>query len=91
MVKLEICPLGTPFVGVYIPSKCGWGGDGEQRTLRAVARHADWWNCYSQPPDVARRKLDVLNQHCEAEGRDFASIRKTWSGSVIIDRDHQPH
>ncbi len=65
------------------------GSDGEQRTLRAVARHADWWNCYSQPPDVARRKLDVLNQHCEAEGRDFASIRKTWSGPVIIDRDHQ--
>jgi alkanesulfonate monooxygenase SsuD/methylene tetrahydromethanopterin reductase-like flavin-dependent oxidoreductase (luciferase family) len=65
------------------------GGDGEQRTLRAVARHADWWNCYSQPPVVARRKLDVLQQHCEAEGRDFASIRKTWSGPVIIDRNHQ--
>jgi alkanesulfonate monooxygenase SsuD/methylene tetrahydromethanopterin reductase-like flavin-dependent oxidoreductase (luciferase family) len=65
------------------------GGDGEQRTLRAVARHADWWNCYSQPPDVARHKLNVLNQHCEAEGRNFASIRKTWSGPVIIDRDHQ--
>lgn len=65
------------------------GGDGEQLTLRAVARHADWWNCYSRTPEVARRKLDVLRQHCEAEGRDFAGLRKTWSGPVIIDRDHQ--
>ncbi len=65
------------------------GGDGEQRTLRAVARHADWWNCYSRTAEVARRKLEVLQQHCAAEGRDFGSIRKTWSGPVIIDRDHQ--
>ncbi len=65
------------------------GIDVRHRTLRAVARHADWWNCYSQTPDVARRKLDVLKQHCEAEGRDFAGIRKTWSGPVIIDRDHR--
>lgn len=65
------------------------GGDGEQLTLRAVARHADWWNCYSRTPEVVRRKLAALKQHCAAEGRDFASIRKTWSGPVIIDRDHQ--
>ena len=65
------------------------GVDGEQLTLRAVARHADWWNCFSRTPEVARHKLEVLKQHCETEGRDFASIRKTWSGPVIIDRDHQ--
>jgi alkanesulfonate monooxygenase SsuD/methylene tetrahydromethanopterin reductase-like flavin-dependent oxidoreductase (luciferase family) len=65
------------------------GGDGEQLTLRAVARHADWWNCYSRTPEVARRKLAVLAEHCAAEGRDVARIRKTWSGPVVIDRDHQ--
>ena len=65
------------------------GGDGEQLTLRAVARHADWWNCYSRTPAMARRKLEVLQAHCAAEGRDWGSIRKTWSGPVIIDRDHQ--
>ena len=65
------------------------GGDGEQLTLRAVARHADWWNCFSRTPEVARRKIDALKRHCEAEGRDYASIRKTWSGPVILDRDQQ--
>jgi alkanesulfonate monooxygenase SsuD/methylene tetrahydromethanopterin reductase-like flavin-dependent oxidoreductase (luciferase family) len=65
------------------------GGDGEQLTLRAVARHADWWNCYSQAPEVARRKIEALKQHCAQEGRDFNSIRKSWSGPVIIDQDHQ--
>ncbi|MBA3947563.1 MAG: LLM class flavin-dependent oxidoreductase [Herpetosiphonaceae bacterium] len=64
------------------------GGDGEQRTLRAVARHADWWNIYNRQADVARHKLEVLAEHCKAEGRDFASIRKSWAGPVIIDRDH---
>ncbi len=65
------------------------GGDGEQLTLRAVARHADWWNCFSRTPEIARRKLEALKQHCEAEGRDFTTVRKTWSGPVIIDRDHR--
>ena len=65
------------------------GGGGEQLTLRAVARHVDWWNCYSLSPATARRKLDVLKEHCAAEGRDFANSRKTWSGPVIIERDHQ--
>jgi alkanesulfonate monooxygenase SsuD/methylene tetrahydromethanopterin reductase-like flavin-dependent oxidoreductase (luciferase family) len=65
------------------------GGDGEQLTLRAVARHADWWNCYSRTPEVARRKIEALAAHCRAEGRDIADIRKTWSGIVIVDRDHQ--
>ncbi len=65
------------------------GGDGEQLMLRAVARHPDWWNCYSRTPDVARHKLDVLAAHCATEGRDVASSRKTWSGTVMIDRDHQ--
>jgi alkanesulfonate monooxygenase SsuD/methylene tetrahydromethanopterin reductase-like flavin-dependent oxidoreductase (luciferase family) len=65
------------------------GGDGEQLTLRVVARHADWWNCYSLSPATARRKLEVLKKHCAMEGREFEGIRKTWSGPVIIERDHQ--
>lgn len=65
------------------------GGSGEQLTLRAVARHADWWNIYSRSAEFTRHKLAVLREHCDREGRDVASIRKTWAGPVFIDRDHE--
>jgi F420-dependent oxidoreductase-like protein len=51
------------------------GGGGEKKTLRLVARYADACNLFPGP-DLAR-KLDVLRAHCEAEGRDYDSIRKT--------------
>jgi F420-dependent oxidoreductase-like protein len=53
------------------------GGIGERRTLRMVARFADISNFFSLPLDELRRKLDVLEQHCAAEGRDSSTIIKT--------------
>jgi F420-dependent oxidoreductase-like protein len=50
-------------------------GSGEQKTLRLVARYAD--ACNIQPGPEIPSKLDVLRQHCEAEGRDYGSIEKT--------------
>jgi F420-dependent oxidoreductase-like protein len=50
------------------------GGGGELRTLRIAARWADQWNLASGPPDVFRRKLDILHEHCRAVGRDPSSI-----------------
>ena len=38
--------------------------------------------------DQARHKLDVLRQHCEAEGRDYDSIRKTFTARFFIDRSN---
>ncbi|MCU0268995.1 MAG: LLM class F420-dependent oxidoreductase [Acidimicrobiales bacterium] len=51
------------------------GGNGEKRTLRAVARYADHWNFIGGPPEDLRRKLDVLGAHCAAVGRDRSEIR----------------
>lgn len=51
------------------------GGSGEKKTLRLVARYADACNLFDGP-DVAR-KLDVLREHCEREGRDYDEIEKT--------------
>jgi alkanesulfonate monooxygenase SsuD/methylene tetrahydromethanopterin reductase-like flavin-dependent oxidoreductase (luciferase family) len=65
------------------------GGGGEKRTLRVVARHADWWNDVSRPAQVLKRKLETLRAYCEEEGRDFASIRKTLSIGTFIDRSHK--
>jgi F420-dependent oxidoreductase-like protein len=53
------------------------GGAGERRTLRLVARYADEWNCFMLPPEKYAAKVRVLEQHCEAEGRDPATIRRS--------------
>jgi len=63
------------------------GGGGEKRTLRAVARYADIWNGFGSPDEV-RHKIDVLEQHCTAEGRDPATITKTKLGTLFIGRDY---
>lgn len=63
------------------------GGGGERRTLRVVARHADWWNAdYYSPADYAR-KLAVLADHCRAVGRDPAAIVPTCYMGISISHD----
>jgi len=59
------------------------GGGGEQRTLKLVAQYADMSNIFGDPTTV-RHKLDVLERHCEAIGRDPNTIVKTRLGSLII-------
>lgn len=59
------------------------GGGGEQKTLRVVARYADWWNYPGGTSENYAHKLDVLRQHCEAVGRNYDDIVKTWSPEVI--------
>jgi F420-dependent oxidoreductase-like protein len=51
------------------------GGGGERKTLRFVARYAQACNLFPGP-DLAR-KLDVLREHCDAEGRIYDEIRKS--------------
>ncbi|MEU9844205.1 LLM class F420-dependent oxidoreductase [Actinomadura sp. NPDC048032] len=51
------------------------GGGGEKKTLRFVAKYADACNLFDG--DELPRKLEVLKEHCEREGRDYAEIEKT--------------
>jgi len=51
------------------------GGSGEKKTLRLVAKYGDACNLFPSPE--LGRKLDVLREHCEREGRDYAEITKT--------------
>jgi len=59
------------------------GGGGEQRTLKLVAQYADMSNIFGDQTMV-RHKLDVLERHCDAAGRDPNTIIKTRLGSLII-------
>jgi F420-dependent oxidoreductase-like protein len=53
------------------------GGSGERKTLRLVARYADACNLFASNTDEVARKLDVLRGHCDAEGRDPATVERT--------------
>lgn len=63
------------------------GGAGEQRTLRVVARHADWWNADYYSPAEYARKLGVLHEHCREIGRDVTTIVPTYYATVSLTRD----
>ena len=60
-------------------------GEGEQQTLRLVARYAD--ACNLRPSPEIPRKLDVLRAHCTAEGRDYDAIEKTCAFRFDIGED----
>ena len=60
-------------------------GSGEQKTLRLVARYAD--ACNLQPGPQIPKKLEVLRQHCEAEGRDYNAIEKTCMFAFDVGED----
>jgi F420-dependent oxidoreductase-like protein len=56
------------------------GGSGERKTLRFVAKYADECNLFGGDIKEAKHKLEVLARHCENEGRDPATVRKTLQG-----------
>ncbi|GAA1915440.1 LLM class F420-dependent oxidoreductase [Streptantibioticus ferralitis] len=62
-------PLTSPRPPILV------GGSGERKTLRLVAKYADACNLFDTPEIT--RKLDVLREHCEREGRPYGEIEKT--------------
>ncbi len=62
------------------------GGGGVRRTLRTVARHADEWNKWGRPHEMAEG-VAVLRGWCEDAGRDPAEIHVTAAAFVRICAD----
>lgn len=77
------------------------GGQGEQRLLRLVAEEANGWNMVAgRSVAEVRHKLEVLQRHCDAVGRDIATIDKSlFVLTYLYDdepgwrrlQDHQAH
>lgn len=59
------------------------GGSGRRKTLRTTARHADRWNGYGTPEDIAETS-EVLRERCSEEGRPFEAISRTVTTEVVI-------
>ena len=67
------------------------GGMGPKKTLRFVAKYADACNLFlGAGLERVQGALDVLKQHCQAEGRSYDDIEKTTLGSVYIDQPNVP-
>ncbi len=74
------CPVPPPLL---------IGGSGPKRTLRMVAKYADWCNLNNAPHEACRESLDILRQHCQAVGRNYDEIKKTFScDNVAVARSH---
>ena len=63
------------------------GGGGKKITLRYVAQFADWWNFPGGTPAFYAELLEALREHCDAVGRDYHEIVKTWAIDCIAVAD----
>lgn len=70
-------PLARPYPPILV------AGGGEKKTLRMVAQYADACNLFGDP-DAIGAKLEILRQHCDKLGRDYATIEKTSLNTVHI-------
>ena len=92
-------PISTPHPPIMI------GGGGERKTLRLVAKYGDACNLFigsplkEHPPswraryenrvEFLRRKLAVLERHCDRVGRSYGDIEKTVQAYVKLAPDAQ--
>ncbi|MEX0768752.1 MAG: TIGR03560 family F420-dependent LLM class oxidoreductase [Microthrixaceae bacterium] len=70
-------------VQAHLPLLIGGKGD---RMLGLVARYADEWNMWGLA-DVIAERSKVLDAHCEAIGRDPASIKRSAQALVMVTED----
>jgi probable F420-dependent oxidoreductase len=78
-IERRMARLNPPPVRGRIPILIGGGG--VKRTLRLVARHGDIWHAWGSV-EVFREKSAILAEHCAAEGRDPATIERSWSATA---------
>jgi len=75
-------PVQTPRPPILI------GGNGEKRTLLAVAKYADMCNVIVDA-EKARPKFEVLRQHCEAVGRPYDEITRSVNYWTVFARTEE--
>ena len=76
-------PRGTrePHIPIMV------GGNGEKRTLKTLALYGDVMNLDEATPAQVKHKMGVLEQHCEAIGRDPTEITKTAFFPIGLQED----
>ena len=64
------------------------GGNGQQRTLRLVARYADEWNATFQSPSGFARLSARLDEYLKVEGRAPGSVRRSMMTGLRFAQTH---
>ena len=86
-LKDAVCvpkPLQKPHPPITV------GGSGEKHTLKVTAKYADRFDWgFLSTVDMYKRKLEALEHHCKAVGRDIGEIeRSCWpSGQILVVKD----
>ena len=65
------------------------GGTGETRTLKLLARHGDIGHWFGGDLNDLKRKKQIFEQHCQAEGRDPSSVLLTVGLNFILVEDER--
>jgi F420-dependent oxidoreductase-like protein len=68
------------------------GGGGEKKTLKLLARHGDIGHWFGGNLEDLKRKKQIFEQHCEAEGRDPSTVLLTVGLNFVLvenERDGQ--
>jgi alkanesulfonate monooxygenase SsuD/methylene tetrahydromethanopterin reductase-like flavin-dependent oxidoreductase (luciferase family) len=65
-----------------------WLGETHPDILRAVARYAQGWNTMPLSVSEFRRRLGLVREACEQEGRSFDDLEISLELQVIIEPDH---
>jgi len=63
------------------------GGHGGRRSTELGARHGAEYNTTSIDPDGARQTFERVRAACESIGRDPATLRTSWMGTVLVAGD----
>ena len=80
-IKDAICnpkPLQKPHPIIMI------GGSGEQHLLKVVARHANRYNHPAGSAQVLKRKISVIQEHCNTIGRNYKELEYSVLISCLI-------
>jgi alkanesulfonate monooxygenase SsuD/methylene tetrahydromethanopterin reductase-like flavin-dependent oxidoreductase (luciferase family) len=64
------------------------GGSARRGTATPAARFADEYNTYGVDPAEAVRRRKRIDEACEREGRDPATLRFSLMTPFVFDRDH---
>jgi len=66
-----------------------WVGGEADDILILASKYADGWNCRSLTYDVLKEKMIKLDNNCLQAGRKPESVKRSWSGNILIAKNHE--